>query len=103
MTANVRSWYDYALQQMVAETYFEGIDVTNADSVRDALRQGNNRLGFETKGLTRFTDVQAAEFVSRFQIIAQASDYADPQRAGPLYYTGTTILANSGMSATLIQ
>jgi Ca2+-binding RTX toxin-like protein len=105
MANEIRMYYEFALQQIAGESYFDGVvDFAGQQAlVTDRLRSGNNRDGFEKKGFSRLTDAQVAEFLATFQLVAQASDYADSQRIGPVYYPGTTILANSGMSATLIH
>ena len=102
-TSSDRS-YELALLQMVAESYLESINVEITDDVEDALKRGNNRPGFpEERGFNRFTPIQARELTSHFQVIHQASDNPNGTRTGPVYYAGTNILANTGMSATLIQ
>lgn len=49
------TWSQFALQQMAAESYLEGIDWNNAEQVKTQLRLGNNRSGFPQTGATRFT------------------------------------------------
>jgi trimeric autotransporter adhesin len=93
MTIDIRKWYDSVLLQMAAETYFEGVDLSNEAKVREALRLGNNRPDFPEAGFSRLTDKQGSEFVSKFQIIDQLSD--DPN--------GTSFRDNTGLSATLIR
>ena len=46
MNTNIASLYEFTLQQMAAESYFEGIGLTDTDKIRDALRLGTNRLGY---------------------------------------------------------
>jgi hypothetical protein len=68
----IDSLYDYALQQMSAESYFEGISLTNLAAVKESLRLGTNRIGFQGTrdlnegypGYTRMTESQADEFLS---------------------------------------
>jgi len=103
MSVHLETWYGFVLLQMASESYLETVDLLIEDDVKEALQRGNNREGFPAKGVTQFTDLQAEDFVRKFQIIAQASDYPDPNRTTPVYYAGTNILANTGMSATLIQ
>ena len=103
MNNKIQVLYDFVLQQMAAEAYLEGVNLSDSDAVRIALNFGNNRPEFPLRGFTRFTDAQADEFLSKFQIIAQASDNPTVARDSPVYYEGTTILANTGLSATLIQ
>ncbi|TKB95328.1 MAG: lipase family protein [Nitrospira sp.] len=87
--SDISTWLQFALQQMAAESYLDGIDLNITDDVIARLRLGNNRLGFEL-GATRFTGtptqgLQAQDFVNRYQVIHQhAND-------------------STGFSATLIQ
>ena len=46
MNTNIASLYEFTLQQMAAESYFEGIGLTDTDKIREALRLGTNRLGY---------------------------------------------------------
>lgn len=71
MNTNIASLYEFTLQQMAAESYFEGIVLTDTSAVRDALHLGTNRLGFPKgdanlnegyPGFTRMTYAQADEF-----------------------------------------
>src|SRR5258706_3797121 len=103
MSTTSLRWYDFVLQQMASETYLADIDFSNQDLVRAVLLRGNSRLGFPNIGLTRFTNNQADEFLSNFRIIAQASDDPTVPRSAPSSYGSTDILANTGLSATLIQ
>src|SRR4051812_4119899 len=116
MTTDLRStietWYDFVLQQLAAESYFEGVDLTTRDEVATILINGNNRQQFltaEPKGLTRATPLQAEELLSRFQILHQWSDNPDrirnvlPGEPGYVTLNGEQILANTGLSATLIK
>jgi Ca2+-binding RTX toxin-like protein len=104
MQSPITQWYEAVVHQMAAEAYFENVDLIDPRQVGDALRRGNNRLGFpDDRGLTRFTTLQADEFMAAYRVVAQASDYPDPNRTSPVYYAGTNILANTGMAATLIQ
>src|SRR2546422_7473176 len=88
--------YELVLQQMVAESYLEGISDFAAQEplVRQRLALGNNRSEFGTlRNKTRFTDRQVDEFLSRFQIVDQLSDNPN----------GTSFRDNTGLSATLIK
>jgi len=101
--AQLETWYEQVLRQMAAESYLEGVNLSNRDEVKEALLLGNNRIGFNAVGLTRLTPSQADEFLSAFTIRHQLSDNATGQRTTPAYLPGTRIPANSGVSATLIQ
>jgi Ca2+-binding RTX toxin-like protein len=105
-------WYDFLLQQIAAESYLESLATFESSAALEAaLRRGNNRNGDAVilPGLTRMTAAQVAEFTSRFRIVHQWSD--DPSRRGnvsagdPGYLAldGRQILANTGLSATLIR
>lgn len=67
------TWLGFALQQMAAESYLEGISLSNADQITDRLLLGNNRDGFPLTGFTRFTGTresgQARDFTSRYQVV----------------------------------
>lgn len=128
MTANtdVNKLYEFVLQQMAAESYFEGIDFAIADIVKEVLRLGTNRVGYRPgpqdgfnqgwPGFTRMTDSMADEFWEKFEILHQWSDNPcirsdgsldaprPPAEGDPLYpQLNDEILANTGFSATLIK
>jgi len=123
MNTNIDSLYDFALQQMAAESYFENSQSWGDPvEVTRLLQLGTNREDFTNPtspngypGLTRMTAAQADEFVSKFTIIHQWSDNptilngtpaprpAAPGDAGYLALNGQQILANTGLSATLIR
>ncbi len=117
---NIDKLYDYTLQQMAAESYFEGIEPSDIIGIRQRLRLGTNRDGYKTDnpdlnegypGYTRMTTAQADEFLSKFTIAHQWSDNPTPTGSRPvqagdvgyLELDGVQILANTGLSATLIQ
>jgi hypothetical protein len=63
MTTQTETWYGFVLQQMAAESYFEGIEANDAADVQRRLRLGNNRAEFVQSdggapGNTRFADIQ---------------------------------------------
>jgi len=115
MANNMQSLYAYVLQQMVAESYLEGITDYTSALVRQRLGAGNARNGFSSIALTRFTPDQSDDFLGRFAIKHQWSDNAtssstgavtrpmSPGDIGFIARNGEQILANSGLSATLIQ
>ena len=124
MNTNIASLYEFTLQQMAAESYFEGIGLTDTDKIRDALRLGTNRLGYPPgagehntglnegyPGYTRMTTQQADEFLEKFKIVHQWSDNPTPDGKRPLpegidgkpKLNAGHLLANTGLSATLIQ
>lgn len=120
---NAESLYSFLLQQMAAESYFEkpmSVYDNNPQEVIDALTMGTNRKSYTSEdmpfnggypGLTRMTKAQAEEFVKKFKIIHQWSDNpcpdgsrpTQPGDAGYLALNGQQILANTGLSATLIK
>ena len=119
MNTNIASLYEFTLQQMVAESYFEGVDTNDTSRIRNRLILGTNREGYKTgnnslnegyPGYTRMTSLQADEFLSKYKIVHQWSD--DPTLTGsrprvegnPAFdQLNNKILANTGLSATLIQ
>jgi len=91
----IRQWLDFALQQVAAESYLQGIDLSDTPAVRQQLLDGNNNRGrvpsSSFKGFTRMTGPdenvasQVRVFSARFKIVShQEND-------------------RSGFSATLLQ
>ncbi len=107
--------YRFLLQQVVAESYLEGLTGLERSAIGTALRRGNNRQEFvvdlnaNLSGKTRLATDQANELLLGLRILDQWSD--DPRRhrnveVGDHAYRaidGQQILANSGFSATLMQ
>ncbi len=60
------AWLNFALQQMAAESYLDGIDITNDSLVRPRLLSGNNRPGFALDNYTRFTEELADRFLTSY-------------------------------------
>lgn len=101
MNTNIESLYDYVLQQMAGESYFEGISPTDVELIRDRLRLGTNREGYPPgagtgnaslnegyPGNTRMTKAQADEFLeqvsARTPVVGQPdSNRFPPGRGGP--------------------
>jgi Ca2+-binding RTX toxin-like protein len=77
MPTNITTWLKFALQQMAAESYLDGINLLNEDQVRLRLSDGNNDTRIiqpdpitgELPGKTRFTNVLADRFLSTYDII----------------------------------
>ena len=77
MTTNITAWMKFALQQMAAESYLDGINLQNEAQVRLRLSNGNNDTRFiqadpitgELPGKTRFTTVLADRFLATYDII----------------------------------
>lgn len=111
--ANSDAWYDFYLQQVGAESYFEAVEIKERESVITALVAGNNRFELTADeiapGKTRLAGLQAIEFWSKFEILHQWSDNPlrsgnlTPGEPGYLELDGQQLLANTGLSATLIQ
>ena len=109
----LKTWYEMYLQQVAAESYLETVRVDVDANVARALQNGNNRPEFadvpEPRGKTRLTTAQAQEFVSKYQVLHQWSDDRRrdgdlvPGAPGYLELNGEGLLANTGLSATLIQ
>lgn len=105
--------YSFYLQQAVAESYFEDLSWSAPDDVRIALSNGNNRIEYADpelrRGKTWLADAQINDFLEKFQILHQWSDNPlresnlSPGDPGYLELNGEQILANSGLSATLLQ
>ena len=84
--SDISAWLQFALQQMAAESYLDGVGSGNTTELIRRLKFGNNNqpilgiapnpdLSPNLKGATRFTDVQAVQFAQRYQIVDQhASD-----------------------------
>ncbi|HET8730835.1 MAG TPA: calcium-binding protein, partial [Moraxellaceae bacterium] len=128
---SIEGIYDFSLQQLVAESYLEEIEsLRDSDYLRKYLRLGTNRDGYNFKdnpslgdpdlnegwpGYTRMTLPHIDEFLSRFTIIHQWSDNPstgavsgvrpapDMEHQAGLILNGPDMLANTGLSATLIQ
>lgn len=124
MNTNIASLYEFTLQQMAAESYFEGINLSVNEAVKTQLRLGTNRLGYPPgagehntglnegyPGYTRMTKQQADEFLDKFKIVHQWSDNPTPTGKRPLpegidgkpKLNAGDLLANTGLSATLIE
>ncbi|MES2243540.1 MAG: calcium-binding protein [Pseudomonadota bacterium] len=122
MNTNIASLYEFTLQQMAAESYFEGIDLSVNEDVATQLRLGTNRVGYQGgssdlnegfPGYTRMTTQQADEFLSKYRIVHQWSDNPTtgsvpgsrppPEGDSSKPQLNDEILANTGLSATLVR
>ncbi|MCC7459596.1 MAG: hypothetical protein IT390_21690, partial [Nitrospira sp.] len=122
MNTNIESLYDYVLQRLAAESYLENMSPSDTTEIRRALLLGTNREGYKTgnpdlnegyRGYTRMTSSQADEFLSKYRIVHQWSDNpttgavpgSRPAAEGDPAFDqlNDEILANTGLSATLIQ
>lgn len=93
---NINTWYDFVLQQMAAESYLDGIDWSNRDTVVTRLENGNNHYTLpqdKFTSFTRMTDAQAKSFIG------------DGTAENPGHYDIVAHLPNtaSGFSATLMR
>lgn len=112
-TTTIEIWYDFYLQQAVAESYLEGLQLSDEDSLRQAFANGNNRPQYSDPdnraGKTWLANSQIDDFLSKYSVLHQWSD--NPLREanllpgdpGYLELNGEQLLANTGLSATLIQ
>ena len=72
---DVDIWLSFALQQIAAASYLDGIDRSNPQQVIGQLQPGNNNITGDDPtapvlpGKTRMTTVQAEQFVQRYQIV----------------------------------
>ncbi len=92
MNTNIASLYEFTLQQMAAESYFEGIAPTDTPRIKERLILGTNRPGYQDgpadlnggyPGYTRMTSTQADEFLSKYSIVHQWSDNPTPNGSRP--------------------
>ena len=90
---NIKQLYGYILQQMAAESYFEGNELNSIEEIKKQLYLGANREGYKTNntdlnegypGYTRMTKQQADEFLDKFKIVHQWSDNPTPDGKRPL-------------------
>ena len=112
-TTNAGSLYNFLLQQMAAESYFEkpmSVYDNNPQEVIDALTMGTNRKSYTSEdmpfnggypGLTRMTKAQAEEFVKKFKIIHQWSDNPCPDGSRPTQPGDAGYLALNGQQNLL--
>ncbi len=114
MSVNVNRAYEAFLAQVAAESYFERVLLEDPVVVRSRLQNGNNRPEFLIgnpfpPGVTRLTTQQSNEFTSKYIVLHQWSDdprrrtFLRPNEAGYLQTRGQPIIANSGLSATLLE
>ena len=72
MSTNIKTWLDFAVQQMAAESYLDQF-VVQGVSLQQVLIDGNNDRRvipldhFTVK--TQFADLHAQQFVQRYQIV----------------------------------
>ena len=86
MSNSIETWFQFALQQLAAESYLEEINWANPEEVKARLERGNTRLPHDpSTGYTRAPQTLGAEFTERYTVAAhRAND-------------------QTGMSATLIR
>lgn len=111
-TTNAGSLYNFLLQQMAAESYFEkpmSVYDNDQNEVLNALTLGTNRDKYKSDlpfndgdpGLTRMTKAQATEFTEKFQIIHQWSDNPCPDGSRPTQPGDAGYLALNGQQNLL--
>ena len=67
--SSISLWLRFAQQQFAAESYLHDININDPAAVAAALIRGNNRQSFPEGGLTRLVQIQAQQFVQRYQIV----------------------------------
>jgi hypothetical protein len=69
--SNIKTWLEFATQQMAAESYLHELNLADRDAVRGRLILGNNNpfLDPSLSGKTRFTSALADRFLDRYQIL----------------------------------
>ena len=72
MPTNIKTWLDFALQQMAAESYLDQF-VVQGVPLQQVLIDGNNDRRVipldQFTGKTRMTTLQAQQFAQRYQIL----------------------------------
>ena len=72
MPTDIKTWFDFALQQMATESYLDQF-VVQGVALQQVLIDGNNDRRVisldQFTGKTRFTALQAQDFTQRYQII----------------------------------
>jgi hypothetical protein len=91
MANDTTTWLSFAIQQMAAESYLDGINLQDPSAVISRLLDGNNNSQVipvdEFIGKTRFVDLQEASnadqitgsaqaFIARYQIVDHHADDA---------------------------
>ncbi|MEO8164973.1 MAG: hypothetical protein ABI619_06205, partial [Betaproteobacteria bacterium] len=101
MLMSTKTWYDFVLLQMAAESYLHRIG--GAYSIRDALTDGNNDTSKiqpdeqgDLPGKTRFTGEQIKYFNSTWELIDHRPDVDDR-------FASKGIGNGTGFSATLFR
>ncbi|MCC2637533.1 MAG: hypothetical protein K0Q68_1252 [Moraxellaceae bacterium] len=129
--STIEKLYEFTLMQLAAESYIEDpLELQDPVKLKRSLTLGTNRLGYNNSddsslgnpglnggwpGFTRMTNLQFAEFHEKFEIIHQWSDNPsegavpgtrpapDTTHTAGLILNSQEMLANTGLSATLIQ
>ena len=91
MSTNVSTWLQFATQQMAAESYLDGINLSSSNEVEDRLLLGNNHplLDPSLSGKTRFTNILADQFLGRYQILDHHANDATGFSATLMFDTQT--------------
>lgn len=85
MSTNIKTWYDFILQQMAAESYWDQSDKfggnrTAADVLMFGSNNPNQYIGLDPAilttlpGATRMTETQATDFTTRYTIVSHLPD-----------------------------
>jgi len=90
--SNVMLWYDYALQQISAESYLDQFTRGNR-ALADVLIDGNNDQRVvrvdQFRGFSRMTNSQAQQFVQRYQVVDHLKNDSSGFSATLLFDTQT--------------
>jgi Ca2+-binding RTX toxin-like protein len=87
MASEIGKWFEFALQQLAAESHLDGIDWTIIEQVEERLLQGNTDPQFPASGYTRLPPKLARDFMNRYAIVAHRANDATGFSATLLRWT----------------
>lgn len=70
MSSETDAWFQFALQQLAAESYLDGIDWTQPEQVKNRLLQGNTRRDLPPSGYTRAPGDLGNAFTNKYSTVA---------------------------------
>jgi Ca2+-binding RTX toxin-like protein len=70
VTSQISTWYQFAVQQIFAESYLDGIAWSNTAQVSQRLQQGNTQPDFPPSGYTRLPAIAADAGANTFSVVA---------------------------------
>ena len=95
--SNIKTWLDFAVQQMAAESYLNALPPNNDDELIRRLKLGNNNsqtldpdLNPILPGKTRLTISQAQQFAQRYEIVDHHANDATGFSATLIYDAQTS-------------